>query len=174
MTKSHFRASPNKKGGEAATISAFPAWEGGPRQRRSGSFVNRLLETLFPTLFHTACALSAPSGHLPRVGKATIREYPLLKKAARHPCEAILSPSTVIPSAAEGSLWHCRHMHACALTQATPWCFPLSPFSHSRFTSLQEGSLHFAPHDTQERRIVSHPLSYRYVDPSCTFGAPLL
>ena len=51
---------------------------------------------------------------------------------------------------------------------------PFSSFSHSRFTSLQEGSLHFDPHDTQERRIVSHPLSYRYVDPSCAFGADRL
>ena len=47
-----------------------PHGEGGPRQRRSGAFVNRLLETHFPTLFHTACALSAPSGHLPLEGKA--------------------------------------------------------------------------------------------------------
>ena len=47
-----------------------PHGKGGPRQRRSGAFVNRLLETLFPTLFHTACALSAPSGHLPLEGKA--------------------------------------------------------------------------------------------------------
>ena len=32
--------------------------------------VNRLLETHFLTLFHTASALSAPSGHLPLEGKA--------------------------------------------------------------------------------------------------------
>ena len=62
------------------------------------------------------------------------------------------------------SFLHGRHRHACALTQMTPWCFPLSPFSHSRFTGLQEGSLHFGPHDTQERRIISHPFSYRYVE----------
>ena len=42
----------------------------GPRQRRLGTLVNRLLETQFPTLFHTAGALSAPSGHLPLEGKA--------------------------------------------------------------------------------------------------------
>ena len=57
------------------------------------------------------------------MGKATIRESPLLKKVAHHPCEPIRSPSTVIPSEAEGSLLHCRHMHTCALTQTTPWCF---------------------------------------------------
>ena len=66
---------------------------------------------------------------------------------------------------------HGRHMHACALTQTMPWCFPLSPFSHSRFTGLQKGSLHFGPHDTQERRIVSHRLSY-HVCPICPCGAP--
>ena len=41
---------------------------------------------------------------------------------------------------------------------------PLPPFPHSRVTALQEGSLHFGPHDTQERRIVSHPFSYRCVE----------
>ena len=42
----------------------------GPRQRRLGTLVNRLLETHFPTPFHTATALSAPSGHLPLEGQA--------------------------------------------------------------------------------------------------------
>ena len=62
-------------------------------------------------------------GAFPSRGRLTIRESPLLKKVAHHPCEPIRSPSTVIPSAAEGSLLHCRHMHTCALTQTTPWCF---------------------------------------------------
>ena len=61
-------------------------------------------------------------GTFPSRGRLTIRESPLLKKVAHHPCEPIRSPSTVIPSAAEGSLLH-RHMHTCALTQTTPWCF---------------------------------------------------
>ena len=39
-------------------------------ERRSGAFVNSALETLLPTLFHTASAQSAPSGHLPLEGKA--------------------------------------------------------------------------------------------------------
>ena len=43
--------------------------EGEPRQRRSDALINRLL-TLLPTLFYTASALSAPSGHLPLEGKA--------------------------------------------------------------------------------------------------------
>ena len=79
-------------------------------------------------------------------------------------------PRFVIPSATEGSFLHGRHMHACALTQTTPWCFLLSPFSHSCFTGLQKGSLHFGPHDTQERRIVSHSFSYRCVE-LCLFEA---
>jgi len=78
---------------------------------------------LSSSVFHPISALSAPAGHLPLEGKAAIRESPLLKKVAHHPCEPIRSPSTVIPSAAEGSLLHCRHMHTCALTQTTPWCF---------------------------------------------------
>ena len=70
--------------------------------------------------FHTVVTLSAPAGHLPLEGKAAIRDYHPLKKAAHHPCEPIRSPSTVIPSAAEGSLLYCLHMHTCTLTQTTP------------------------------------------------------
>ena len=44
-----------------------------------GGAVNRLLETHFPTLFHTASALSAPSGHLPLEGKANY-----IKRRSRH------------------------------------------------------------------------------------------
>mgnify|MGYP007039814245 CR=1 FL=1 len=51
-------------------IVPFPIGEGGPRQRRSGTFVNGALEMIFPAHFHTASALSAPSGHLPLEGKA--------------------------------------------------------------------------------------------------------
>ena len=40
------------------------------QKRCSGTLINRLLETHFSTLFHTASALSAPSGHLPLEGKA--------------------------------------------------------------------------------------------------------
>ena len=56
-------------------------------------------------------------------GEGCDARIPSSKKAAHHPCEPIRSPSTVIPSAAEGSLLHCRHIHTCALTQTTPWCF---------------------------------------------------
>ena len=47
---------------------------------------------------------------------------------------------------------------------------PFSPFSRSRFTALQEGSLYFGPHDTQERRIVSYRFLYRCVE-LCLFEA---
>ena len=40
---------------------------------------------LSSSVFHTACALSAPAGHLPLEEKAAIRESPLLKKVAHHP-----------------------------------------------------------------------------------------
>ena len=101
----------------------------GKRDRISGARVlslaaqMRLSFPVLPAVFHTIVTPSAPAGHLPLEGKAAIRESHLLKKAAHHPCEPIRSPSTVIPSAAEGSLLHCRHMHTCALTQTTPWCF---------------------------------------------------
>ena len=47
---------------------------------------------------------------------------------------------------------------------------PFSPFPHPRFTGLQEISLHFGPHDTQERRIVLYRFSYRCVE-LCLFEA---
>ena len=51
-------------------LPPLPIGEGGPRQRRSGTLINDVLETLLPALFHTAGALSASSGHLPLEGKA--------------------------------------------------------------------------------------------------------
>ena len=125
--------------------------------------------TLFPhvprtsplssSVFHAACALSAPSGHLSLEGKAAIREYHPLKRRRSRPCESIRSPSTVIPSEAEGSLLHCRHMHTCALTQTTPWCFlfrlslahdlPLckkDPSTSALMTRKKDGSSHIVFH----------------------------
>ena len=118
---------PIKKAAKAPPYKPSPHGEGGPRQRWIGCFRMQhkcaVLSPILPAVFHTIVTLSAPAGHLPLEGKAAIREYHLLKKAAHRPCEPIRSPSTVIPSAAEGSLLHCRHMHTCALTQTTPWCF---------------------------------------------------
>ena len=60
-------------------IVAFPIGEGRPRQRRSGTFVYRLLETHFPfvsTVFHAAKTLSGSlrSPPSPR-GEGFIRRY---------------------------------------------------------------------------------------------------
>ena len=81
------------------------------------------------------------------------------KKSAHHPCEPIRSPSTVIPSEAEGSLLHGRHMHACALTQTIPWCFlfrlslthglPVcrkDPSTSALMTRKKDGSSHIVFH----------------------------
>ena len=51
-------------------------------ERRSGAFINDVLETLLPTRFHVASALSASSGHLPLEGKAGDMGIPLAKMAA--------------------------------------------------------------------------------------------
>ena len=59
-----------KKSTRSVAPLSLPHRGRGTAERRSGAFVNRRLETLLPTLFHTACALSAPSGHLPLEGKA--------------------------------------------------------------------------------------------------------
>ena len=41
-------------------IAAFPIGEGGPRQRRSGTFVNGALEMIFAALFHPAFPIQPP------------------------------------------------------------------------------------------------------------------
>ena len=95
------------------------------------------------------------------------------KKIAHHPCEPIRSPSTVIPSAAEGSLLHCHHRHTCTLTQTTPWCF-LFRLSLAYVLPVCKKDPSTSAGMTGGRRLVSHSFSHRYVDPSCAFGAPLL
>ena len=120
------RASPNQKGGKAATIQAFPALGRETVSSALGCFRKQhkcaSLSTILPS-FMPCLPYPAPAGHLPLEGKAAIRGYHLLNRRRSHPCEPIRSPSTVIPSEAEGSLLHCRHMHTCALTQITLWCF---------------------------------------------------
>ena len=133
----------------------------------------RLSFPVLPTVFHAIVTLSAPAGHLPLEWKAAIREYHLLNRRRSRPCESIRSPSTVISSAAEGSLLHCRHMHTCALTQTTPWrfLFRLS-LTHGLPVCKKDPSTSVGM--TGGRRVISHSLSHRLVDPSCAFGAPLL
>ena len=58
-----------------SALATYPSRGRKAAQRRSGALVNYLLETHSPTLFHTASALSAPSGHLPLEGKALCRGY---------------------------------------------------------------------------------------------------
>ena len=154
---------PIKKAAKAPPYKPSPHGEGGPRQRWIGCFrmQNKCasLSTILPSVFHTIVTPSAPARHLPLEGKAAIREYHLLKKAAHHPCEPIRSPSTVIPSAAEGSLLRCRHMHTGTLTQTTPCCFlfllslthflPVckkDPSTSALMTRKKDGSSHIVFH----------------------------
>ena len=103
-------------------------------------------------------------------GEGCDTRIPSSKKAAHHPCEPIRSPSTVIPSAAEGSLLHCRHIHTCALTQTTPWCFLFHlSLTHGLPVCRKDPSTSVGM--TGGRRVISHSLSHRLVDPSCAFGA---
>ena len=107
-------------------------------------------------------------------GEGCDTRIPSSKQAAKPPPrETIRSPSTVIPSEAEGSLLLCRHMHTCALTQTTPWCF-LFRLSLTHDLPLCNKAPSTSVGMTGGRRITSHSLSHRFVDPSCAFGAPLL
>ena len=118
---------PIKKAAKAPPYKPSPHGEGGPRQRWIGCFRKQhkcaALSPVLPIYFschsHPIRPFGAPS---PR-GEGCDTRIPSSKQTAHHPRESICSPSTVIPSEAEGSLLHCRHMHTCALTQTTPWCF---------------------------------------------------
>ena len=119
---------PIKKGGEAATTQAFPAWGRGTASAALGCFhMQHKCAVLFPVLpIYLSCHVCPirPCGAPSPRGEGCDARIPSSKKAAMPPpLETIRSPSTVIPSAAEGSLLHCRHMYTCALTQTTPWCF---------------------------------------------------
>ena len=103
-------------------------------------------------------------------GEGCDTRIPSSKKAAHHPCEPIRSSSTVIPSEAEGSLLHCRHMPTYALTQPTPWCF-LFRLSLTHDLPLCKKDPSTSVGMTGGRRIASHSFSHRLVDPSCAFGA---
>ena len=151
--------------------------EGGPRQRWIGFFRKQhKCASLFPILsiylsYHSHPI--RPCGAPTLEGKAAIRGYHLLNRRQSRPCESIRSPSTVIPSEAEGSLLHCRHMHTCVLTQTTPWCFLFRlSLTHGLPVCKKDPSTSVGM--TGGRQVISHSLSHRCVDPSCAFGAPLL
>ena len=135
----------------------------GDRRASLGCSHKRRLETLLPALFHTASALFAPSGHLPLEGKADDTRIPSSKKTAHYPCEPIRSPYRH-PERSRGIFIALPHYARMRPLSNDTLVLPFSPFPRSRFISLQEGSLHFGPHNTQERRIVSHRLSYRCVE----------
>ena len=130
----------NKKGGETTSISAFPAWGRGPRQRRSGPFASNTNAPLF-LLYYLLSFI---------------------------PCLPYPFPRIVIPSAALDL--YCTAAigkHAPSLKRhldASFFAFPSPTVYRS------ERSLHFGPHDTQERRIVSYHFSYRCVE-LCLFEA---
>ena len=154
-----------------------PHGEGGPRQQWIGCFrMQNKCASLFPVLpnclsYHV-CPIR-PCGAPSPAGGVCDTRIPSSKKAAHHPCESIRSPSTVISSAAEGSLLHCRHMHTCALTQTTPLCFLFRlSLTHGLPVCKKDPSTSVGM--TGGRRIASHSFSHRCVDPSCAFGAPLL
>ena len=111
-----------------------------------------------------------PCGTPSPTGEGCDTRLPSSKQSAHHPCEPIRSPSTVIPSEAEGSLLHCRHMHTCALTQTTPWCFLFRlSLTHDLPVCKKDPSTSVGM--TGGRRVISHSLSHRCVDPFCAFGA---
>ena len=115
---------------------------------------------------HPIRPCGAPS---PR-GEGCDTRIPSSKKAAKPPPrETIRSPSTVIPSAAEGSLLHCRHMHTCALTQTTPWCvlFRLS-LTHGLLLCKKDPSTSVGM--TNRIRIISHSFSHCCIE-LCLFEA---
>ena len=105
---------------------------------------------------------------------------PSSKKVAHHPCEPIRSPSTVIPSAAEGSLLHCRHMHTCTLTQTTPWCFLFRlSLTHVLPVCKKDPSTSALMTRKKTDRLISFFIPLHRVVPlrgtlSCAFGAALL
>ena len=83
-------------------LFAFPIGEGGPRQRRSGAFVNGVLETIFPDLFSYRFPHppSAPSGHLLPSEGGSVHPSPFLWKglpsAARRGWLPFLRPSRLL------------------------------------------------------------------------------
>ena len=105
-----------------------------------------------------------PCGAPSPLGEDYDARIPSSIKAAHHPCEPIRSPSTVIPSAVEGSLLHGRHIHTCPLTQTTPWCFLFRlSLAHGlpvckKYPSTSVGM-------TGGRQIASHSFSNRFVNP---------
>ena len=60
---------------------------------------------LSSSVFHAACALSAPAGHLPLEGKAAIRGYHPLKKAAKPPPSFLIRAKLSFRGKGQHALW---------------------------------------------------------------------
>ena len=104
------------------------------------------LSPVLPSVFHTIVTLSAPAGHLPLEGKATIREYPLLN--SWHTTLVKLSAPQAPSSRAQPSIFIALPPYAHMRPHSNDTLvLPFSPFPHPRFTGLQERSLHFGRDD---------------------------
>ena len=131
----------------------------GTAERRSGAFINRRCEILLPARFHTASALSAPTGHLPLEGKAGDTGIPSSKKTARHPCEPIRSPassSRAQPRDLSCTAAICTHapslkrrlgasLYRLSLTHVLPVC-QKDPSTSTLMTRKKDGSSHILFH----------------------------
>ena len=141
---------PIKKAAKAPPYKPSPHGEGGPRQRWIGCFRMKhkcaSLSPILPSVFHTIVTLSAPAGHLPLEGKAAIREYPLLNRQRSRPCEPIRSPASS-SRAQPRDLYYTVSICTHAPSLKRHLVLPFSPFPRSRFTALQERSLHFGRDD---------------------------
>ena len=133
-----------------------------------------------PPFSYTASCLSYHSHPIrpcgapfPR-GEGCDTRIPSSKQAAKPPLRIYPLPKYRHPERSRGifiALPPYAHMRP---HSSDTLVLPFSPFPRSRFTALQKRSLPFGRDDVQERRITSHSLSHRYVDPSCAFGAALL
>ena len=83
-----------------------------------GAAADCLLETHFPTLFHTIVTLSAPSGHLPLEGKAY--------KVSQSPGIPLISGEWIV-----SHMWH-------EILRLSPHLFWLGLFTHRAFSSAQD------------------------------------
>ena len=101
---------PIKKGGEAASLPLN--LEPNESKVKRTNHVNDCFLPLISSFLSSSHSLSyrlcpiRPFGAPSPRGEGCDTRIPSSKKTARHPCEPIRSPSTVIPSEAEGSFLH--------------------------------------------------------------------
>ena len=95
-------------------------------ERRSGTLINDVLETLFPALFHAACALSAPSGHLPLEGKADDTRIPSSKMRQSRHLTLNLEPKSLSMTK--------KPEHASSVFWLFYWRLAAKPHRHFHFT----------------------------------------